>query len=146
MPNEGFDPMRTLGNIRDSVNRFLEDNVTGGTAGAQILPLDIYETETSVIVKAGPLCGIEPEAIDVSITADMLTVKGETKPDEEIDPEKYLRRERKFGEFARSVKIPRTIKPEEAVADFKDGLLIITIPKVENPEPKVINVRSVKED
>jgi HSP20 family protein len=146
MPNEGFDPMRTLGNIRESVNRFLEDNLTGSAAGAQILPLDIYETETSVIVKAGPLYGIEPEAIDVSITADLLTIKGETKPDEEIAPEAYLRRERKFGDFVRSIKIPRTIKPEQAVADFRDGLLFITIPKVETPEPKVINVRSIKEE
>jgi HSP20 family protein len=142
MASEGFDPKRTLGSIRESVGKFIEDGISAVT-GAQHLPLDIYETETSVIVKAGPFWGIEPEALDVSFTGDTLTIKGIITPDDDIPAERYLRRERKFGPFTRSVKIPRAVKAEESVADFKDGLLIITLPKLEEPEPKVINIRSV---
>jgi HSP20 family protein len=140
MSNQSFDPLRSINNLRESVSRFIEDGLSA-VAGSQSLAVDVYENESSVVVKAGPLIGIDPEGIDVSVTADTLTIKGETKPDEEIAPESYLRRERKFGPFTRAVKIPRAIRADQAVADFKNCILTITLPKVENTDPKVINVR-----
>lgn len=140
MSSQSFDPLRSINNLRESVSRFIEDGLSA-VGGGHSLPVDIYETENAVVVKAGPLFGIEPEGIDVSVTADTLTIKGETKPDEDIAPESYLRRERKFGAFSRSVKIPRAIHADQAVADFKNCILTITLPKVEDTDPKVINVR-----
>src|SRR5258708_28384283 len=144
--NQNFDPQKRFKEIRDtvrdSVGRLIEDGISLAT-GAQLLPVDVYETETSVVVKAGPLLGIQPEAIDVSLVGDTLTIKGETRPDEgeEVGQESYLRRERKFGTFTRSVTIPRPVEAEQAVAKYKDGILTITLPKSEAPEPKVINVK-----
>ncbi|CAG0993297.1 MAG: Hsp20/alpha crystallin family protein [Anaerolinea sp.] len=143
-PAEGsrFDPMRTLRSIGDSVSRVIEDGLASINAVGPI-NLDIYETEDSVVVKAGPMWGVDVENVDVSITGDTLTLKGETRPEVDIPAEAYLRRERKFGEFSRTVKIPRALKAGEASADLRDGILTIVIPKEENPQPKVVNIRTV---
>jgi HSP20 family molecular chaperone IbpA len=77
------DPLKNLSaglnSLRDSLGRLVESAVSG----LQSLPIDIVETETAIIVKAGPLVGVRPENLDVSITADSLTIKGETRPDDQ---------------------------------------------------------------
>jgi HSP20 family protein len=95
------------------------------------------------VVKAGPIIGTQPEHIDVSLVGETLTIKGEMRPDEEVGTESYLRRERRFGAFTRSVSIPRPVKADQANASFKDGILTITLPKADGPQPKVINVKPV---
>ena len=142
MSNQGFDPLKSLNQFRDQVSRLIEDGISVAT-GAQLVPVDVYETDTSVIVKAGPIPGVQPENIDVSLVGDTLTIKGETRSEEEVDAESYLRRERKFGTFTRAVTIPRPVKADQAVASFKNGMLTITLPKTEEPQPKVINVKPV---
>lgn len=142
--NQNFDPIKILNTLRDSANKIMEEGigVVSNIAGAPILPVDILETETAVIIKAGPLLGIKPEAIDVSITANSLTIKGETQPDAPGDGQNVLRRERKFGPFSRTVTIPRPVKADQGAAEFKDGILTITLPKIEEPQPKIINVKT----
>ena len=143
MASQNFDPMKALNTIRDSVNRFIEDGLSAAN-GAQILPVDIYATETSVVVKAGPLLGLKPDEIDVSIVGDKLTIKGETKSETGPEAANYLRRERKFGAFSRTVIIPVPVKADQAAASFKDGMLTITLPKIEETGPKVINVEPIE--
>ncbi len=143
--NQNFDPFKTLNQIRDTVGRFIEDGISMAS-GAQLLPIDVYETESSVIVKAGPLLGVQPESIDVSLVGETLTIKGETRPDSSEQEVAYLRRERRFGTFTRSVPIPRPVKADQANASFKDGILTITLPKTDEPQPKVINVKQVDSD
>jgi HSP20 family protein len=142
MPDQPFDPMKTLNSLRDSLNRFLEDGMSLAN-GSQLLPVDVLETETSVVVKAGPLVGVKPENIDVSIVGDKLTIKGESKAEDGPQEANYIRRERRFGAFSRTVTIPRPVKADQAAANFKDGMLTITLPKLEEPGPKVINVNPV---
>jgi HSP20 family protein len=139
MSNQGFDPMKSLSSLRDQVSRILEDGLAMAT-GSQLLPVDVLETETSIVVKAGPIVGVQPEKIDVSLVGETLTIKGETAPDEDASGS-YIRRERKFGTFTRAVTIPRPVKAEQAVASYKDGILTITLPKSEDEQPKVINVK-----
>ena len=134
--------MKTLNSLRDSLNRFLEDGMSLAN-GSQLLPVDVLETETSVVVKAGPLLGVKPENIDVSIVGDKLTIKGESKAEDSPEEANYIRRERRFGAFSRTVTIPRPVKADQAAANFKDGMLTITLPKLEEPGPKVINVNPV---
>ena len=143
MATQNFDPMKALNTIRDSVNRIIEDGLSAAN-GAQLLPVDIYATDTSVVVKAGPLLGVKPEDIDVSIVGDKLTIKGETKPESGADAANYLRRERKFGAFSRTVLIPVPVKADQSSASFKEGMLTITIPKSEDAGPKVINVEPIE--
>jgi len=142
MANQGFDPIKGINILRDSVNRLIEDGLTIAS-GAPLLPVDVYETETAVIVKAGPVVGVKPEHIDVSLVGDTLTIKGESVPEDQVGEESYLRRERKFGTFTRSVQIPRPVKADQAAANYKDGILTITLPKTEGPQPKVINVQPI---
>jgi HSP20 family protein len=107
------------------------------------LPVDVIETATEIVIKAGPLFGIEPENIDVSITGDTLTIRGESKEDEEPEGT-YIRRERRTGAFTRAVHVPRPVKGDLAAADFKHNMLTIRLPKVETPQPKIINVQAAE--
>jgi HSP20 family protein len=141
MSNQGFDAMKGIQTIRDSVNRIIEDGISVAS-GTQSVPMDIYETLDSVVIKAGPLVGAQPEQIDVSITGNTLTIKGETKPEDDLEGATFLRRERKYGPFTRSVVIPIPVKADQAAADFKDWMLIITLPKAEEAKPHTINVES----
>ncbi len=164
MSNQNFDPKKSLNSLRSTLNnrlnRLMEDgrelannvannaqvlanNAQSITGGAQVLPVDVYETDTHVVVKAGPLIGVQPEKIDVSIVGDKLTIRGEIVPDNDPQTANYLRRERRVGPFTRTVAIPRPVKAEEAGASFKDGMLTIMLPKIEEPGPKVINVKPV---
>lgn len=100
----------------------------------------MYQTPTEVVVRAS-LPGVEPEEIEVSISGDTLTIRGESKAEEEIDEGDYLRREHRYGSFVRSVGLPSSAKGEEAEAEFEHGVLTITIPKSEEAKPKLVPVR-----
>jgi HSP20 family molecular chaperone IbpA len=157
MSNQNFDPRKGLDTLRTSLgstlNRLIEDgrtlasnvanNAQSLTSGAQVLPVDMFETDTSIVVKAGPLIGVQPEKIDVSIVGDKLTIKGEISPDDDNQTANYLRRERRIGPFSRTVDIPRPVRADQAEASFKDNMLTILLPKIEEPGPKVINVKPV---
>jgi HSP20 family protein len=150
-PEFEFDPMKSLNHVLESVSRFVDQGINAVTesfntvAGAYALPVDIVETDTAVIVKAGPLVGVQPDQIDVSITGDVLTIKGEISADEPDEQATVIRRERKTGAFSRAVKIPRPVKGDQAAADFKAGILTITLPKIEGASPRIINITSVEE-
>jgi len=139
----GFDPVRGLLNLRDSVNRIVEDGLTV-VGGGLAVTLDIYETDLAVIVKTSPLLGVQPETIDVSITGGVLTIRGETRPEEIIPADRYIRRERKYGPFVRTVTIPRAVRPDRAAADFKDTVLTITLPKADEARAHTINVGTAR--
>lgn len=141
MSNQSFDPMKVVQKLGDSVNRLAED-FFATASGTQSVPLDIYETTDTVVIKAGPLVGAQPDEIDIAITGGALTIKGETRPEDDVAGATYLRRERKYGPFARTVSIPIPVSPEQATADFKDWMLIITLPKAEEAKPRTINVET----
>lgn len=139
-----WDPLRELNKLRDNMNRILEEGLA--SVGGTVIPIDMYETETEVIIETGPLPGVQPEHIEVSITGNVLTIKGEIgKETEKAEETTYIRQERRLGSFNRSITIPRSIKAESAVAGFKNGLLTITIPKTEDARPKVINIEATDE-
>jgi len=104
-------------------------------------PIDMYLTENEVVVKAA-LPGVKPEEVDVSITGDTLTIKGETKAEEKIEREDYLYREHRYGAFHRSVALPSGLETDKAEASFENGVLTLTIPKHEEAKPKQIKVKA----
>jgi HSP20 family protein len=108
-------------------------------AGA--LALDMYQKDDAVVVKSA-IPGVKPEDIDISITGDVLTIKGETKVEEEVKEENYIRRERRYGAFTRSVSIPVPVVSDKAEAQFEDGVLKLTLPKAEEVKPKTIAVKA----
>ncbi len=139
MSNKGFD----FNNMRQSINRVLEDTFSFASGKAFHVAVDIYETEEGVVILTSPLLGLIPEKIDVSIHEGHLTIAGETELNVDVPEENYIRRERRFGRFSRTVEIPHKINIEEAVAELKNGVLKITLPKViKGKQPEVIQVVS----
>jgi HSP20 family protein len=138
------DPFRDLVTLREAMDQLLEESVVRPRPAAmasRALAVDMYETDEAVVVKTA-LPGVDPEDIDISITGDSLTIKGEFKADEEIEEADCVCRERAYGAFSRSLTIPVSIEAGEAEAEFGDGILTLTLPKAEALKPKAIKVKS----
>jgi len=101
--------------------------------------VDIYDKEKAVVIKA-ELPGVEKKDMSIDVSDTVLTLKGERSYDGEVKEEGYCHRERTFGEFSRSFKLPADIDPDKIKADYKDGILRIEIPKPEKHKPKHITV------
>jgi HSP20 family protein len=101
--------------------------------------LDVYETDDVLVVK-GALPGVRPEEVDISVTDGVLTIKGETKSEEENKDENYHRRELRYGAFSRSVALPTRVDHDKAEAKFENGMLTISLPKAEEVKPKSIKI------
>jgi HSP20 family protein len=101
--------------------------------------IDVYETDDTVSVKA-ELPGVNPEEVDINATEDTVTLTGETRRQEEVDEEGYYRSERSFGRFQRHIDLPATVKANDAKATFKNGVLEITLPKVEEAKTRTVKV------
>jgi len=107
------------------------------------LPLDIYQTGDSVVVKT-PLQGIKPEDVEVTIEGNTLTMRGESRADEEAKEEDYILRERRHGTFCRSVTLPAGLDTDKAEASYENGVLTLSIPRREEARPKSIKVKVAK--
>lgn len=142
-----WEPFRDLISLREAMDRLFEESVVRPRSGELTRPMggtlavDMYETDEAVVVKSATP-GVDPEDIDISITGDTLTIKGETRMDEEVEEENYVYRERRYGSFARSLTIPVPIQADEAEAEFEDGILTLTLPKAEEVKPKAIEVKA----
>jgi len=104
--------------------------------------IDVVSKPEAFVVKAA-LPGVKPEDIETTITGDTLTIHGKFHEEEKREAEGYLYRELSRGEFRRSVGLPTGIKADAADATFKDGILTLTIPKVEPIKPREITVKTV---
>lgn len=131
-----FDELPTsLRLFQDSISRML--NETGArpwTPG-----VDIYETENELVLKID-VPGIKKEEIDVRLENGTLTVKGERQFEAASNSKGYHRIERSYGNFARSFALPETVDPEKVRAEYKDGVLTITVAKKEIAKPRAIKV------
>jgi len=140
-----WEPMRDAIAVRDAMERMFEENFFRAPVpamwGSGGLAVDMYETDDSVVVKTA-IPGVSAEEIGVSVTGDTLTIKAETKEEEEISRESYLRRERRFGSCCRSVTLPGGLELEKAEADYTDGILTLVFPKAEEVKPKTIEVKT----
>jgi len=92
------------------------------------LPVDIYEDNESVILKA-ELPGIRKENLDIQLSADSITLSGQKSSEEKVDRKDYFRLERSFGSFTRRFQLPVECQTDKARASFRDGLLEVRIPK-----------------
>jgi HSP20 family protein len=107
--------------------------------GAWIPAVDIFEINEAIVLKA-ELPGITAQEISVEVKDNTLTLKGEKKFEKEVKEENYHRVERSYGSFQRAFTLPGTIHQEKVKAKFKDGILEITLPKVEEAKPKQVKV------
>jgi len=102
-------------------------------------PVDIYETENDIVVKA-ELPGVDPKDLNVHVEDNTLYLKGERNYEKDVKEQNYHRIERSYGSFARSFSLPSSIDASTVKAEFKDGLLTVTMPKREEAKPKTVKV------
>ena len=103
--------------------------------------MDVAETEGEVVVKA-EVPGIDPKEINISLSGDVLTVKGEKKSEREEKKENYHLVERSYGAFLRSVTLPAAVNADKIEANYDKGVLTITCPKKEKVKPKQIQIKA----
>jgi HSP20 family protein len=130
--------------LQDEVNRLFEDNFTRERSGHADLAtwapaVDIYETENELVVKA-ELPDLQEKDIDVRISNNTLTIRGERKFDKDIKEENFLRIERAYGSFMRSFSLPNTVSSENIRAEYRNGVLTLHMAKREESKPKQIKI------
>lgn len=147
MAIERWHPLTDLMSLRQAMDRLFEDSFVRpsralAAIGEVAAPaLDVYQTANEVVVKAA-LPGLKPEDVSIDITGDTLTIKGESKAEQEIKREDYLYQERRYGTFSRKVVLPSGLEPDKAEATMEDGVLTLTIPKAEEVKPKAIQIKA----
>lgn len=105
------------------------------------LALDIYQTPTHIVIVA-PIAGVRLNDLNVSITEDVLTIKGKRQLEFDIPDEDYFTQECFWGDFARSVVLPTAVDSTQIHASFKDAVLKISIPKTEPIKTKVVRIKA----
>lgn len=105
------------------------------------LAIDVFQTEDDVVIKA-PIAGVRPEDLEISITDEVVTVKGERRESADIVKENYFCQECYWGAFSRSYILPIAVDSEQADASLKDGVLTIKIPKQEKTKTRILKIQA----
>jgi HSP20 family protein len=138
-----FQPFRGVSTLQDQINRLFNETFDRSSDEANLTPwapaVDIFETEQNLVVKAD-LPDIKPEELDIRVENNILTIRGERKFEKKVNENNYLRVERSYGSFSRSFSLASTVNTEAIQADYKNGVLTLSIPKREEAKPKQIKV------
>ncbi len=138
-----WEPFRGVTTLQDQINRLFNDAFerTGeqSNLSAWAPPVDIYETEQELVVKAD-LPDVDPKDLDIRVENNLLTIRGERKFEKKVNEESYLRVERSYGSFARSFTLANTVHTDAIKAEYENGVLTLSIPKGEEAKPKQIKV------
>lgn len=105
------------------------------------LAVDVYQTKNDVVVKA-PVAGVEPEQIEIVVTNEAVSIKGERYDEREVDQEGYHAQECYWGTFARKVMLPVECDADQADATFKKGILTVRVPKIRKTGSKRVHIKS----
>lgn len=123
--------------IDDSVS---EDQVEESDEEGQLI-VDVYNTPDEIVIKA-IVAGVKPDNLDISITRDMVTIRGKREEKREIREEDYFYQELYWGAFSRTILLPQEVEVEHAMANEKHGLLTIRLPKIDKEKQTKLKVRS----
>ncbi|MBD3282053.1 MAG: Hsp20 family protein [Candidatus Portnoybacteria bacterium] len=104
------------------------------------LTIDVYQEKDDIIVKS-TIAGVDPDNIDISITSDMVTIKGKREKEESVSAEDYYYQELYWGSFSRSIVLPTEVDADKAKAEIKKGILTIKLPKLTKTKTKKIKVK-----
>ncbi len=140
-----WDPWEEFRSIRRAMDR-LWDELVGRREPAVVeeaftFPVDIYETDDSLVVKA-VLPGLRPEDVEISVQGDLLTIKGQMKREEKVERENYHRREIRYGSCIRTLTLPVAVDADKSEAAFENGILTVTLPKAPEARAKTIKVKA----
>jgi HSP20 family protein len=143
-PDSVWPTFGRLSNVRDELDRLFESPLAELTGTSQLLSgwtpaLDVYEEKENFIVKA-ELPGTKREEINVSLHDGALSISGERKSETKHEDAELHHTERFFGRFQRTVALPASVAADKVKAQYKDGVLTVTLPKTEEAKPKRIDV------
>lgn len=140
------DPFSELRNLQDDFNRFFGANLPrlfnqeeGLLRGNWSPSVDIYEDQNAIVLEAD-LPGLKPGDFDLSVENYTLTLRGERRFEKRQEGDNYHRVERSYGGFTRTFTLPQTVNVEDVQAEFRDGVLRVTLPKREEVKPRQIQV------
>ena len=140
-----WEPVREMMTLREAMDRLFDDAFTrpislrdGGWSAPAI---DMFQTADEVVVKA-TLPGFSANDVQINVTGDLLTIRGELKQEAENKDRSWHIREHRWGSFERSVTLPTAVVADRASADFSNGILTISLPKAEEVKPKTITVKA----
>jgi HSP20 family protein len=145
MPVTYWDPFREVNSLQHRLNSMLQDfnrnqsDDQSLTMGSFVPAVDVYEDEHKVSLKL-EAPGIQPDAFDIQIENNTLTVRGERKFDREEKEENFHRIERRYGSFVRSFSLPATVDPNSVKASYENGVLRIDLAKRAEAKPRQIKV------
>ncbi len=139
-----WDPFRDLEALQEDVNRLFQESMAkprreAPAARVWAPPVDVVEDQDKILVKA-ELPGMKREDIDIELSGDTLTIRGERKFENEEKKDNYVRVERTYGRFQRTFTIGVPVKSDEVRAAYRDGILEVSIPKSEETKPKKVDV------
>lgn len=139
-------PFREVSRLRREMDHLWEDYFGAGRRALQPLSewapaVDVSETGDRIVIKA-EVPGIEVKDIDISLSGDVLTIKGEKKSEREETKEDYHLVERSSGSFFRSLKLPAAVEVDKIEARYEKGVLTVTCPKKEEVKPKTIEIKA----
>ena len=149
-----WEPLREISSLQTEMNRLFNQvfdapggqGGNGGTGARRWLPaMDLLETDDSFVLRAD-LPGMTEQDLTIELEDNVLTVSGERKGEHEEKREGYLRVERAFGGFSRSLTLPQGVDPESVSAHFDKGVLEVRIPKPEQRKPRKITIGSAGEE
>jgi HSP20 family protein len=142
---ERWEPFRNLVDIQSEVNHLLDTFAGRQPVGAiqqsrSWQPaVDMHEAKDSFVLRV-ELPGVRDKDVAVSITGDLLTIKGERRWDDDLKDQKFLHVERVYGQFERLIQLPMAVQADKVKASYRDGVLEITLPKVEELKPRDIKI------
>ena len=138
-----LEPFRGLSTLQDQFNRLFNESFRNHPEESALTTwapaVDIYETPNDLVVKAD-LPDVNEKDIDVRVENNLLTIRGERKFEKSVSEENFLRVERTYGSFSRSFSLPNTVNAEAIGAEYKNGVLTVTLPKREESKPRQVKV------
>ena len=140
-----WEPFREMMSLREAMNHLFEESfLRPGAFGSEEAmlntPLDVYETDNTIVIKAA-VPGVKPEDLDITITGDVLTIKGEYKEEQQQEQKRsYIRQERRYGSFSRTLTLPTAIDSNNVNASFENGVLTLEMPKRQDVKPKSVKI------
>jgi HSP20 family protein len=138
-------PFKEVTKLRSEMDRLWDDYFGSGRRAFKteswVPSVDVSETDDKILVKA-EIPGMDSKDIDISLSGDILIIKGEKKSEREETKENYHLVERSYGTFARSLRLPVGVEADKIEASYKQGVLTVTCPKKEEVKPKPIEIKA----
>ena len=141
-----WDPYREMLSLREAMDRLFEESLVpswarGERPGALGVPIDMWESEGNLMLSAS-MPGVKPEDVDIRVTGDTLSIRGQVREEEERQRGSVRIQERRYGAFERSVRLPANVNTDAIDATFEDGVLKLKIPQTEEAKAKHVEVKA----